>query len=180
MEWKKVIDQFLPPFAEPAREKPRELLYLAQENPPLMSTVALSLQHALVALSLVIYLVIAGKAMALSEEALQNFISLDIVVMALGTLLNCLTTRMSAGHLIVQVPAVLTMAVFIAVVADYGLNAAAGGMLVSGVCVFLLGRFVSRLQILFPPEVMGVLLVLLGISLLPAVLTDRPGWSAPR
>ena len=167
MEWKKVIDQFLPPFAEPAREKPRELLYLAQENPPLLSTVALSLQHALVALSLVIYLVIAGKAMALSEEALQNFISLGIVVMALGTLLNCLTTRMSAGHLIVQVPAVLTMAVFIAVVTDYGLNAAAGGMLVSGVCVFLLGRFVNRLQILFPPEVMGVLLVLLGISLLP-------------
>ena len=167
MEWKKTIDRFLPPFAEPVREKPRELLYLAQENPPLWSTVALSLQHALVALSLVIYLVIAGKAMSLPEEALQNFISLGIVIMALGTLLNCLTTRMSAGHLIVQVPAVLTMAVFVAVVADYGLNAAAGGMLVSGVCVFLLGRFVSRLQILFPPEVMGVLLVLLGISLLP-------------
>ena len=167
MEWKTTIDRFFPPFAEPAREKPRELLYLAQENPPLMSTLALGLQHALVALSLVIYLVIVGKAMALPDEALQNFISLGIVVMALGTLLNCLTTRMSAGHLIVQVPAVLTMAVFIAVVADYGLNAAAGGVLVSGVCVFLLGRFVNRLQILFPPEVMGVLLVLLGISLLP-------------
>ena len=167
MEWKKIVDRFLPPFAEPPREKPREILYLAHEKPPLFATTALSLQHALVALSLVIYLVIVGKAMALPEEQLQNFISLGIIVMALGTLLNCLTTRVSAGHLIVQVPAVLTMAVFISVVADYGLNAAAGGVLVSGVCVLILGRFVSRLQVLFPPEVMGVLLVLLGISLLP-------------
>jgi xanthine/uracil permease len=167
MQWPKIVDRFLPPFAEPKREKPREILYLAHETPPLFATVALGLQHALVALSLVIYLVIVGKAMALPEVQLQNFISLGIVIMALGTLLNCLSTRLSAGHLIVQVPAVLTMAVFISVVAEYGLNAAAGGVLVSGLCVFVLGRFVSRLRIIFPPEVMGVLLVLLGISLLP-------------
>lgn len=167
MEWTKLVDSFLPPFAEPKRTKPREILYLTHEKPPLFATTVLSLQHALVALSLVIYLVIVGKAMALPDVQLQNFISLGIIVMALGTLLNCLTTRMSAGHLIVQVPAVLTMAVFISVVADFGLSAAAGGVLVSGLCVFVLGRFVRRLQVMFPPEVMGVLLVLLGISLLP-------------
>ena len=175
MEWKEIIDRFLPPFAEPTREKPREILYLAHERPPLFATTALSFQHALVALSLVIYLVISGKAMALPKEQLQNFVSLGIVVMALGTLLNSLTTRLSAGHLIVQVPAVMTMAVFISVVADYGLNAAAGGILISGLCVLTFGRFVNKLRVMFPPEVMGVLLVLLGISLVPGGVDRSAG-----
>jgi xanthine/uracil permease len=166
MNLKKYLDTFLPPFAEPKREKPREMLYIAQQTPPVPMTLVLGVQHVLVALTLVVYFVIVGTGIGLTESQLLNFVSIGIMIMGFGTLLNSLTTRVSAGHLIVQTPAPVIMMVFISVASDFGIDAAAGGVLVSGVVIFALGRFLPRLRVLFPPEVTGVLLALLGVSLI--------------
>ncbi len=93
--------------------------------------------------------------------------ALSILVMGIGTLLNGLTTRCSAGHLLVVFPGPLIMAVFIAVVHAAGPGAAAGGALISGLALLVLGRFLPALRWLFPAEVSGVLLMLLGLSLIP-------------
>ncbi|MCX5817076.1 MAG: purine/pyrimidine permease [Proteobacteria bacterium] len=161
------LDTFLPPFVETEREKPRDMLYIAQETPPPSTILMAGIQHTLVALMLVVYLVIVGQDIGLAGGQLRGFISLGVVVMGIGTLLNSLTTRVSAGHLLVHIPSPITMTVFILVVMTFGLSAAAGGMLVAGFIVFFMGRFLPRLQVLFPPEVTGVLLVLLGVCLLP-------------
>jgi len=156
------------------------MLYIAQETPPLPTVLAVGIQHMLVALMLLIYVVIAGKGIGLADAPLRDFVSLSVVVMGLGTLLNSLTTRFSAGHLLVYIPDPFTMMAFIAVTNAYGPSAAAGGLLAGGIVVFGLGRFLPRLQVLFPPEVTGTLLVLLGMSLIPggverAIGLDRGG-----
>ncbi|MBP7138464.1 MAG: hypothetical protein KBA37_05960, partial [Syntrophaceae bacterium] len=164
---KKLLDAILPPFSDSRRKKPKEMLYIAQEIPPTSTVLVAAVQHALVAMMLVIYLVITGTDIGLAGESLRGFICMGILVMGIGTILNGLTTRVSAGHLIVFIPGTMTMMVFIPVANTFGLGAAAGGLMISGLIVFWMGRFLPRMRSLFPPEVMGVLLLLLGMSLLP-------------
>jgi xanthine/uracil permease len=162
-----LLNILLPPFVETEREKPRDMLYIAQETPPPFTILMAGFQHTLVALMLVVYLVIVGQEMGLANGQLRGLLSLGIVVMGIGTLLNSLTNRVGAGHVLVHIPSPIAMTVLIPVVATFGMSAAAGGMIVAGFIIFLMGRFVPRLQVLFPPEVTGVLLLLLGVSLLP-------------
>jgi xanthine permease XanP len=164
------LDLLLPPFTEPAGIKPRDMLYVAHEVPPRSMAVALAVQHVALALMLIVYLVVTGTACGLSDAALRNFVSLGIAIMGIGTLVNALRTRISAGHLMVRVPSTVAMASFITSSQSHGLAAAAGATLAAGVVIFLLGRYMTHLRRLFPPEVNGVLLILLGISLVPEAL----------
>ena len=175
MRWRVLLERAFPPFSDRKREKPREMLYIATERPGWPLAIIGGAQHALVALMLVIYTVIIGQALEIDGEQLRGFVSLEIIVMGLVTLVQSLTTRLSAGHLVVHIPSTLSMAGFIAVASTFGLEAAAGGLLVAGIAVFALSRFLSRLQVFFPPEVSGVLLVLLGLTLVQSGVTRFTG-----
>jgi xanthine permease XanP len=178
MDRKKALDRILPPFAEVQREKPRDMLYTASDRPPWSTTLSAGLQHALVALMLVVYSVIVGQAIGLHDTDLRDFVALGILVMGFGTLLNGLATRMSAGHLLVKIPNPITMFVFIAVANALGPGAAAGGILVAGLLVMVLGRFLPLLRLLFPAEVTGIMLMLLGMSLIPGGIDRAAGLEA--
>ena len=58
---KPVLNRLLPPFSEGLRAKPRDMLYLAADRPPWPIALGVGLQHAMVALMLLIYCVIAGS-----------------------------------------------------------------------------------------------------------------------
>lgn len=122
---KKILDIFLPPFEDSPRVKPSEMLYIAHEKPPISVTLIAGMQHALIAMMLVI----TGTDIGLSDGSLRGFIYMGVVVMGFGTVLNGLNTRVSAGHLLVFIPGTMTMMVFIPVVNTFGLSAAAGGPL---------------------------------------------------
>ena len=139
--------------------------YIAQDKPDLYTTLALGATHTLSALMLVVYTVIIGTEIGLSSVELRGFVALEIVVMGIATLLQSQTTRFSSGHLIVHSPSVISMGAFITAASQFGISAAAGGLILSAIVIILLARLLPRLQTLFPPEVAGVMLVLLGLSL---------------
>jgi xanthine/uracil permease len=87
-----VVNRFLPPFAEGKREKPRDMLYLASDRPPWSTTLSVSIQHAIVALMLLIYSMIAGQSMGLAGAQLRDFLALGMLVMGLGTVLIAAVT----------------------------------------------------------------------------------------
>ena len=162
---RKILDTLFPPYVEARRDKPRNMDYVAQDTPATYTALTAGFTHALTVLMLVIYTVIIGTEIGLSDAELRGFIALEIVVMGLATLLQSLTTRFSAGHLLVHGPSIIAMGSFIAAATQFGLGAAAGGLILSAVFVIALARLLPRLQTFFPPEVAGVLLVLLGLSL---------------
>jgi xanthine/uracil permease len=139
--------------------------YIAPDKPELYTTLALGATHTLSALMLVVYTVIIGTEIGLSDSELRGFVALEIVVMGIATLLQSQTTRFSSGHLIVHSPSVISMGAFITAASQFGLSAAAGGLILSALVIIMLARLLPRLQTLFPPEVAGVMLVLLGLSL---------------
>lgn len=160
-----MLNMAFPPFSEHHREKPRDMEYIAPDRPDLYTMFTLGATHTLSALMLVVYTVIIGTEIGLSDSELRGFVSLEIIVMGFATLLQNQTTRFSSGHLIVHSPSVVSMGAFITAATQFGLGAAAGGLIVAAITMILLARFLPRMQALFPPEVAGVLLVLLGLTL---------------
>ena len=166
MDWKTRVQQLLPPYIEGKQEPPRDLLYLKADRPPWPTTLSAGLQHALVALMFVIYSLIAGEAIGLEAAELRDFVAIGILIMGLGTLLNGLTTRLSAGHLLVDIPDPLAIGLFIAIGGSLGPEAAAGGVIFMAMMILLLGRFLPLLRPWFPAEISGIALLLLGVTLI--------------
>ena len=160
------LDKVFPPFSDKVRrEKPREMLFIVDEKPNRSTVITAGIQHALVILMVIVYVVIAGRELALSDAELRSFVSLEIIVLGAVTMLQGFQTRFSSGHLVIHTPSIVSAGTFVAVAASFGLGAATGGLILSGIIVILLARFLPRLQSVFPPEITGVLLVLLGFSL---------------
>ncbi|WPL10676.1 MULTISPECIES: uracil-xanthine permease family protein [Thiorhodovibrio] len=172
------LNRWLPKPNPRSLSKPRDMLYAVDEAPPLGMTLALGLQHALLALMLSVYGVIAASELGLSGGAVQEFVSTCILVAAVGTLLQASATRFGAGHLVVHIPTPVTLGTFIAVAGTLGLEAAAGGLLIGGILVLLLSRGVSRLRSIFPPEVTGVVVTMLGLSLVQGGVERSLGLTA--
>jgi xanthine/uracil permease len=113
----------------------------------------------------------------LSQEELRGFVSMGIVAAGIATFLQGTTTRFGSGHLVVHLPTPVTMAGFIAVSVTVGVGAAAGATILSGIIVMGLSRLLPKLRSVFPAEVAGVLLVLLGLSLVEGGAKRFTGFS---
>lgn len=159
------LDHLLPRPQPRVRVKPREMLYTVEETPPWGIVLALGGQHAFLALMLSVYAVIAAQSIGLDGAAIHQFVATCLLIAALGTLLQASPTRFGSGHLAVHIPTPVTLGTFVAVAGTLGLGAAAGGMLIAALVVMLMSRGLSRLRPLFPPEITGVVVSMLGLSL---------------
>ena len=165
MKTSELLDKVFPPFSDVAREKPRDMLFIADEKPDMLTTLVAGAQHVLIILMLTVYVVFVGREIGFTGDQLRSFVSIEIVVVGIATLLQSLKTRFSSGHLMIHAPNLMSIAALGVVVLSFGLGAAAGAYLLSGVVVIVLARFLPKLQKVFPPEVTGILLVLLGLTL---------------
>ncbi len=176
MKTSKILDKVFPPFSDVVREKPRDMLFIADEKPDLLTTMVAATQHVLIILMLTVYVVFVGREIGFTGNQLRSFVSIEIVVVGIATLLQSLKTRFSSGHLMIHAPNLMSIAALGAVVLNFGLGAAAGAYLLSGILVIVLARFLPRLQKLFPPEVTGILLVLLGLTLVKGGAVGFTGY----
>lgn len=173
-----ILNRFFPAFAEPPRTKPDNMLYIAGETPDKITGILAAGQHAIVVLMMVVFTVICGQESGLSDNEIRGFVTLEIVLISLLTFLQSAPTRFSSGHLIVHTPNVVTIASFAAAATTFGLGAAAGGLIISGIFVMALSQVLPRLRTLFPPEVAGVLLLLLGLSMVEGGVVRFTGFTA--
>lgn len=176
MNIQKIFNLVFPPFAESGGEKPREILFAAAQWPPIPTIIIVAAQHALIILALMVYPVIVGKEIGLSDIEMRGFISLQIMLLGIITIIQNFPSRFGSGHLIVHNPSVINMAAFIAIANTFGLGAAAGGVILSSLVVIFLSRLLPKVQSLFPAEVTGVLLLLLGLSLVEGGVTRFTGF----
>lgn len=162
--WQRVRSAFLP-APEGRREPPPEILYGLERRPPTGLLAGSGAQHAFVALMFTFYAVLAARGSGLESAAAAGFVALVIVVMGISTLLQSAPTRFGAGRLLVHIPNPLSLAAFVAIAQTHGLGAAGGGLLMAAVVIVLFSRALPYLRPALPPEVSGVVVVLLGIAL---------------
>lgn len=144
--------------------KPSNILYSVNEKLPLGTLVILAIQHASLALLFLVYPLVAAAEAGLSFEDTQMLITSCIIFMALATLIECLP-RAGAGLLLIQIPNMAHLPLAVQSMAAGGPALYAGMSLIAAVSQLTLSRFMGALRAVFPPEICGVAVTMLGVAL---------------
>ena len=146
--------------------RPPELLYAVDESPPPAVLVISAIQHiAVIAITLIYPLIIAREAGLTGPEFLDT-VSLSMMAIGLATIFLCLRSRfVGCGYLC---PASFT-AIFLGP-SQYalqlgGLGLIFGMTIVAGFVQVAIAPVLNRLRALLPPEIAGLVIAIVGLSL---------------
>ncbi|WP_155992215.1 uracil-xanthine permease family protein [Fodinicurvata fenggangensis] len=160
------------------REKPEELLYGFEERPPLNILLVIGFQHTLLVMMLLIYAVVAARSTGMDAAGTMTFATSTLFVLGISAILMGLRTRLTPGVPLINIPSPVQLATYIATVSLYGLGAAMGAIIVSNVLLIFLVPYLPRLRAFFPPEVIGVIVLMLGIELISGGVSRSVGLSS--
>lgn len=159
---------------------PRGLLYGRLDVPPLATVILLALQHAaLVAIFLIVAVTVARLA-GLDMEAGRNFLSLTMIAGGLGAVLQALSWRgIGSGYLVPPTTTTILLPAAGAALATGGLPLLLGMTLYAGVVTAGLARVIHRLRPLFPPEIAGFVVLMVGLSVVVLAMRYFLGVGLP-
>jgi NCS2 family nucleobase:cation symporter-2 len=145
--------------------KPPGILYGVNETPPL-GVIALSgLQHVgLMSINL-IYPVLIAREAGSSPEAVTQIVSLSMFALALGAILQALPRGpVGSGFLCQPVPTAAYLFPSLLAAREGGLALVSGMTIAAGLFEVLLARGLRYLRPWFPPEIAGLVIVVIGIT----------------
>ena len=148
-------------------KRPSSLQYSNTEIPPALSVLTLAAQHSAIVLIYLFYVVIIAKALTLPAATQIAVLSTTLLMCGIGSMLQA---KFGSGLLVLFIPSPIYIPVIIAAGLSYGASGIATLLLVAGLVQAIFGSAVRKLRVLFPPEVCGVVVIMLGVSLLPGTL----------
>ncbi len=162
-------------------EAPQKVSRPEDERMPLGPSYAYGLQHILTMYGGVIAPpLIVGGAAGLSGPKIGLLVAAGLFVSGVFTMLQSLGIKFFGSQLpLVQGVSFAAVSTMVAVASgDGGLPAVFGAVLVAGVIGLLISPFFSQVVRLFPPVVNGVIITVIGISLLPVAVRWAMGRNA--
>lgn len=166
-----------PPETE--RVRPEALAYAVDETPPPAQLTILAVQHMALAMALMVYVLIAAQEIGLDAAGTRGLVATSVLVIGIATLIQTAPTRFGSGMLLVHIPSPIQLAAWTAI-AKVGGAAQAGGALVLAAFLQLgCARLIPYLRSVIPAEVIGVVVMMLGLSLVPSGVTRLFGMSGP-
>ena len=147
------------------RQRPPDLSYSADERPPLVALLSLATQHAVMALSLSAYVLIACRSAGMGAEATRLILAGTVMAMAVATLLQVVGGRTGSGALIVHIPDPFYIGIISGAMKVAGPSALVMIGLTSGVAQLVVARVMPSLRVFFPSHVAGVVVLVAGLSL---------------
>lgn len=159
------------------REGPPRVLYDIEDRPPWAARVPLGIQH-LVAMLLgnitPPLLIAGGLGLATGETAF--LLQMALVMAGAATLVQAHPIGPVGGRLpIVMGTTIAFVGASIATGRQLGLGAVFGACLVASVVEIAIGSSIGRLRRLFPPLVNGVVVMLIGLTLIPVGMDYAAG-----
>jgi xanthine permease XanP len=145
--------------------KPPNILYGVDDLPPLGITLLSGLQHVgLMSVNLV-YPVLVAHAAGASAATAAAMVSLTLVALAVGALLQANAIgSIGSGYLCQPVPTVIYLLPSLLAAKQGGLPLVFGMTITAGLFEMGLARGLQRVRPLFPPEIAGLVVFLIGIS----------------
>jgi xanthine permease XanP len=148
-------------------KRPANLIYGVEDKPPLTTATLLGLQHVFVMTAGWVVIVVVATTVGATREEVTNVLRMSMIASGVATILQSLRqSPVGSGYLcpISGGPAYISASV---------LAGKAGGLrliflmtLISGVFEALLSRILPRLRPLFPPEVTGLVVTMVGLALI--------------
>jgi len=170
MDW---LSRLLPPGSP--RRRPADLSYAVDERPPAVAVASLAIQHAVMALSLSAYVLIACRAAGIGMDDTRTILSGTVLAMAVATLLQAIGRRVGAGALMVHIPDPLYIGVVGGALKVAGPSALVMIGLTSGIVQLAVARCMPYLRRIFPAQVAGVVVLVAGLSLVEYALEGGLG-----
>ena len=160
----------------------QELLFQFRGTPPVGTSISLALQHlvAMIVGCVTPPIIIAG-AIGLSQADRVLLIQASLVMSAVSTFLQLfpIGKRFGSGLPVIlgvsfaYVPSMQAIAS-----SGSGVSAIAGAMLVGGAVAVIVGIFVKKIRLLFPPVITGTVVFTIGLSLYPPAINYMAGGTA--
>ncbi|PJE79638.1 Uric acid transporter UacT [invertebrate metagenome] len=143
--------------------------YAVEDKPPLGISIVLAAQHLLAAFGGIVAVpLIMGNCAGLEGSMIVQLISVTLLCSGFITIIQCT----GVGPVGIRLPCVMGtsfvfVAVSISIVREYGMSGVLGSALV-GSLVTILGSFcMKQMRSLLPPLVSGIVILMIGISLVP-------------
>lgn len=145
--------------------KPPSIVYGVDERPPLGIAALSGAQHVgLMSINL-IYPVLIAREAGVSPEAVAQIVSLSTLVLALGAVLQALTRGpIGSGFLCQPVPTAAYLLPSLLAAREGGLALVFGMTLAAGLLEAVLSRGLRYLRPLFPPEIAGLVILMIGMT----------------
>ncbi|MCC6197485.1 MAG: purine/pyrimidine permease [Burkholderiales bacterium] len=151
--------------------KPVNLIYGVDERPPAVTSVGLGLQHVLIALMSLAYPVLVTLEAGGSRVQAAAVVSVSLLAMAFATMLQVARRGpVGSGFLAPYITSVIFLAPSVLAARQGGLALVSGMTVLAGAVGLVLAQVLRRFRKLFPPEVSGVVVLVVGLSLVPMAL----------
>ena len=160
--WSKVLSF---PVVKPRRKRPPALAYDVDETPPLPLTMALAFQHILAMSVGWVYVIVAIDAMGGSRSEAQSLLRLSMIASGVTTMLQARSGLVGSGYLCPASCSLTYLAPTILAGRIGGFPLMFGMTTINGVFTAILSRFLRGLRVLFPPDVTGLIVSIVGIQL---------------
>lgn len=145
--------------------KPTGLDYGVDEAPPLAVNALSGVQHVALMSIYLIYPALVARTAGSSAEVATAMVSLTLVALAIGTVLQTIRVGpFGSGYLCQPIPSVVYFVPSLAAVRHGGLGAVFGMTIAAGLLELALARGLRRLRALLPPEIAGLVVLLVGIA----------------
>ncbi|MCX7058641.1 MAG: xanthine permease [Proteobacteria bacterium] len=148
--------------------KPTTLTYGVDDTPPLLELASLGLQQVLMGAAGWVMMATVLATLSVSLLDTQSMLRMGMIVTGLGAMLQANRRGpVGSGYLCPPISAPAFFSTTILAGGGFGLATLFGMTTVAGAIEVVLARLLPRIRFLFPPEVIGVVMVMVGIAVLP-------------
>ena len=156
--------------------KAAELIYGVDDRPSWGVSLVLALQHVVIASAYFVFPAMVVHAAGGGAQVMSEVLAMCALTVGLGSILQCLGRwGIGSGYLLPHNTNSIYLAACLAAVPVGGLPLVWGMTLCAGLAQALLSRVLHRLRPLFPPEVCGVVVVMMGFSMIRLAVVRLAG-----
>jgi len=146
--------------------KPSNLIYGVDDKPKHFVTFFLGFQHVCIFSIALIFPVIIIRKMGGTEMMAAQLVSISMLAAGIGTIVQAFSKGpVGSGYLCPQVNGPSFLSASILAAKTGGLSMLFGMTLIAGIFEALFSRALNKLRVLFPPEVTGLIVAMVGISI---------------
>jgi xanthine permease XanP len=146
-------------------KKPLNVAYGVAEHPPLPVAVLSGFQHVGLMSMYLVYPVLIARAADATPEVAASMVSLTLLAVAIGTLLQVITIGpLGSGLLCPPIPTVVYLVPSLMAAQYGGLPLVFAMTVLAGILEIALSRTLRMLRPMFPPEIAGLVVLLVGIA----------------
>jgi NCS2 family nucleobase:cation symporter-2 len=148
--------------------KPAYIIYGLDDMPPFFIALFLGIQHIFTMASMLILPVVLVQEIGGSLHDINSVTAFSMIAIGIGTILQSFRTRiLGSGYLIPNLCGPSYFAASLQAGWIGGLPLMHGMVIIAGCVTLIFSRFVHKLKFLFPTEIIGLVVLMVGVSLIP-------------